>query len=146
MKKYKLLPIIISMILLSSCGLSNTTHFTFQQDVDQIREITIIDITDKADIENASVIKTVETNDVDKLINDIKGIEMKKPVITGETFPPFGVSIKILYKNGEYDVIAANEAGYYKYNDETGKIVGYTAGLIYSKEDFEAVINKYTTE
>lgn len=136
--------ILAGELLVSSCNLSSSKSISFQQSIDQIQEISIIDIKDKANIDTSIVIQTVDIDRAEELINDINNMKMNSPII-GEIFPPFGTSIKVLYKNGNYDVIAANSAAYYKYNSEEDGFAVYTAGVVYDKDDFYAIIDKYSS-
>lgn len=136
MKKICLLLAII-IVLFSGCD-SSVYNWKFDYDIEQIKEIKIIEISNFYEHEY-SVVKDISYEQFSQICDDIMNIEMKKYGVN--LSHPTGYCILIIFDNDEYDIIASKESKRFRYQD--GEIVAYNTWLDSDDSQFKKIIHKY---
>ena len=147
MKKYMSLAVILVMMLsLTGCSLSKKVyeHWEFDYAVEAIQEIKIVEKTQEFNKPPYKVVKELDSSKINEICDDIKELTMYKFALSmGSPMEPFGTCIWIIYSSGEYDLISLSGSSKYRYDSETGELLGYASWLYSTETEFEAILNKY---
>ena len=137
MKKFfTMLLCALLLVHLYGCN-KQVQYWNFQQEYLNIVEISIVEIDpESVDYCKTSTIDLFYASDV---CDRISMIPMEKYGTNLKT--QHGIGIFILYQNGEYDLITANEPKHYRYNDNM-KLQGYNSWLkCCDTDDFSNLIS-----
>ena len=147
MKKYMLLALILVVMLsLTGCSLSKKVyeHWEFDYAVEEIQEIKIVEKTQEFNKPPYKVVKELDSSKINEICDDIKELTMYRfAVPVGSPMEPFGTCVWIIYNSGEYDLISLAGSSKYRYDSETGELLGQTSWLYSTETEIEAVLNKY---
>ena len=147
MKKYMSLAVILVMMLsLTGCSLSKKIyeHWEFDYAVEEIQEIKIVEITQEFNKPPYKVVKELDSSKINEICDDIKELTMYSfAVPVGSPMEPFGTCVWIVYNSGEYDLISLSGSSKYRYDSETGELLGQTSWFYSIETEFEAILNKY---
>ena len=147
MKKYMSLALILVVMLsLTGCSLSKKVyeHWEFDYAVEEIQEIKIVEKTQEFNKPPYKVVKELDSSKINEICDDIKELTMYRfAVPVGSPMEPFGTCVWIIYNSGEYDLISLAGSSKYRYDSETGELLGYTSWLYSTNTEFEAILNKY---
>lgn len=147
MKKYMSLAVILMLMLsLTGCSLSKKVyeHWEFDYAVEEIQEVKIVEITQEFNKPPYKVVKELDSNKINEICDDIKELTMYRfAVPIGSPMEPSGTCVWIIYNSGEYDLISLAGSSKYRYDSETGELLGHTSWLYSTETEFEAILNKY---
>ena len=147
MKKYLSLAVILMVMLsLTGCSLSKKVyeHWEFDYAVEEIQEIKIVEITQEFNKPPYKVVKELDSSIINEICDDIKELTMYRfAVPIGSPMEPSGTCVWIIYNSGEYDLISLAGSSKYRYDSETGELLGHTSWLYSTETEFEAILNKY---
>ena len=140
--------IIIYVLILSIflCGCSRTYNWEFRKDSSEVIQVSIIYIEyhlhNAEDIINLPPIKIVEVININELYDDVLNLKMKTRFHMEPPFPS-GYCILICYDNNEYCILSTKGSGYIYYNEESESLSYEPIDLMFNKEDFLNIVNKY---
>ncbi len=134
--------LLICVLFLSSCE-RKIYHWEFYYPVEEIQEIKIIEI-DRDN--NCHELQDVDIELADELYQDILNINYRRYGPT-HLYSPREKCFKIVFKNGEYDIISVVEPQHWLYKyAQNGKPRPGTSWYRCDEEEFDALINKYLKE
>ena len=137
MKKVVSFVLSIFIVILSLVGCNHKVyHWEFEQSVQNVKEIKIIEVEDEF---NYVVIKELDTEFIKELYDDIQKIEMKR--YGTNLSHPSGKSFLIVFENGEYDIISKTEPKHFRYDGD--KLMAYNSWLKCDSAQFDERINQY---
>lgn len=140
MKKRIITLIILLSVVLTSCR--HQTTYAFLNSVDDVSSISIVSLSFDQDgkmIEN----EINKIQNVTAFLNDFQSIGCYEYYGDPIGATPEGIEddvIKILYKNGEYELVNWN--GQSKYTNEK-KFVYYSGFKVFDEKQFESLLDKY---
>ena len=151
MKKYMSLAMLLAVILmvmlsLTGCLLSKKVyeHWEFDYAVEEIQTIKIVEKTQEFNKPPYKVVKELDSSKINEICDDIKELTMYSFALPiGSPMEPFGTCVWIIYNSGEYDLISLAGSSKYRYDSETGELLGQTSWLYSIETEFEAILNKY---
>ena len=133
-----IIPIILVTVLITGC--SNQKEYELLNDASLISEIQIVWVGERSEDEyvpSQTVLSVVE--DTDAFIRELLSIDVK-PLYPPDSVASNEKAIKIIYNNGEYELI--HYAGQSKYQD--GFYDHYSGCDSFNKNQFNALIEKYS--
>ena len=137
MKKVCFIFIITIALLFTGCNDDTIYYWEFEYEVKDVIDIKIIDAESSYDY---SVVKELDVSVAPELYSDIEDLPMKS--YGYNLSHPFDLCFLIVFKSGEYDIIAREESKRHRYNGE--RMVGYNSWLCCCDEtEFDALIEKY---
>ena len=140
--------IIIYVLILSIflCGCSRTYNWEFRKDSSEAIQVSIIyseyTLHSAEEIINLPPIKIVEVININELYDDVLNLKMKT-IFHMEPLRPFGYCILICYDNDEYCILSTEGSGYIYYNEKYESLSYRSIDLVFNKEDFLNIVNKY---
>ena len=132
--------ILIASFLISGCVDNKIYHWEFEKDYTEVSEILIVEGTFLNAYSDYTVIKKIKISYADELMNDIRGLELKR--YGTNLLHPFGRFFIIKFNNGEFDVFSRAEPVHCRFNSD-GKLSMFTSWLVCDADKFDELINKY---
>ena len=134
------LPIVLLAVLLSGCR----ANYRYLHETSQITEIQIVEITDFVTGDEGLTIPEFRTictiGDTDALLDDLSDVKCYSYINDPSGVGIGSVGLKLLYDNGDYDLLSASgTARYY-----AGQRFHNYAGYYFDIEQFNGLIDKYT--
>lgn len=147
MKKIIIICVLILSIFL--CGCSRTYNWEFRKVSSEAIQVSIINIEthlhNAEDIINIPPIKTVEVININELYEDILNLKMKQRFNMEPPFP-CGYCILIYYGDYEYCILSVTGSGYIYYDAESKSLIDESTDLVFNKEEFLNILNKYLND
>ena len=146
MKRIIIIYVLILILSVFLCGCSRTYNWEFRKDSSKAIQVSIINIEthlhNAEDIINIPPIKIVEVININELYDGILNLKMKKRFNMEPPFPS-GYCILICYDNNEYCILSTIGSGYIYYDEESESLIVESTDLVFNKEDFLNILNKY---
>ena len=140
LKKYFSLfsSIILLLSVLVSCN-QKIHYWEFKQDLSNVTEICIIETTyTNTGTDEITILKTFNESEYEDILNKIKNIEMTSYL---DLDTPSRIAIKIVFSNGEYDLISCVEPQHYLYDEKEKKVLAMNSHLRCNEDQFNALID-----
>ncbi len=131
----RFLIVLLFVFMLFGCN-KKVYKLGFNYSYNEISEIKIIEYTGY-NVYND--ICDVDLSLKENVYNDVTNLKFNKYI--GSLSSPRGKCIKIVFENGEYDIISRKEPKHCKYDGE--EIVAYNSWLVCDRNEFNALIDKY---
>ena len=133
-----LVTVMLGIALITGCG--KQQEYSLLNDVTEISEVQIVWVGERAGGESRPPQTTLcVVEDTDAFIRELLSINVK-PLYPPDSVASNEKAIKIIYNNGEYELI--HYAGQSKYRD--GFYDHYTGCDSFNKNQFNALIEKYS--
>jgi hypothetical protein len=133
-KNYSIFLFLLFLLLTTGCS-----TFRFDNDTlsDEVETIEIIEIKDTTNGKEVSILKTFDTKQLmDELLINISELEYNQ--LYGDPEPLRGICFKLIYKNGDYEIIGKRKIE--KYNKSDKPI--YAMSKYCSGKEFNSIIDK----
>jgi hypothetical protein len=93
------------------------------------------------DFNRMETIETVDESMLDDFLQDLSGVEVWGGWHHSNS--PFGISLRIIYRNGDFDVVSADqELPFFARFNSKGRLDRYIGMFLYST-DFADIVNKH---
>ena len=122
---------------------NRTYHWKFEQEYSAAKEILIVDVSCDDGIYREELLKSLSLDSAKDIFRDIEAIDFKK--YGPNRLTTHGRCIKIVFENGDYDLIGAYEPIHHYYGNTLGDdFASYL--VVRSAEQFDALIDSYLAE
>ena len=131
--------------VLCGCNIfdNRTYHWEFEQEYSAAKEILIVDVSCDDGIYREELLKNLSLESAKDIFRDIEAIDFKK--YGPNQLTTHGRCIKIVFENGDYDLIGAYEPIHHYYGNTPGDdFASYL--VVRSAEQFDALIDSYLAE
>ena len=148
-RKKRITAVITCLIAIAGvlCGCNifdnRTYHWKFEQEYSAAKEILIVDVSCDDGIYREELLKNLSLESAKDIFHDIEAIDFKK--YGPNQLTTHGRCIKIVFENGDYDLIGAYEPIHHYYGNTLGDdFASYL--VVRSAEQFDALIDSYLAE
>lgn len=148
-RKKRITAVIVCFIVIAGilCGCNifdnRTYHWEFEQEYSAVKEILIVDVSCDDGIYREELLKGLSRESAKDIFHDIEAINFMK--YGPNRLTTHGRCIKIVFENGDYDMIGAYEPRHHYYGDAPGDdFASYL--VVRSAEQFDALIDSYLAE
>ena len=143
MRKIVAIAIVICITsIFAACDVfdNRTYHWEFEQEYSAAKEILIVDVSCDDGIYREELLKNLSLESAKDIFRDIEAIDFKK--YGPNQLTTHGRCIKIVFENGDYDLIGAYEPIHHYYGNTLGDdFASYL--VVRSAEQFDALIDSY---
>ena len=135
-----LLILMLSLLLIVFTGCKKTIyHWNIEKSIDEIASIEIVNI-DSESSRITEIVCEIDQEFYKEMIDDIESLDITK--YGWNLCPPFGMSVKITFNDGNVDIISLWESRHVGVM-ETDKVGGYISWLHIDSNQYDAFIKKW---
>ena len=89
------------LVLVSLCGCKNEYHFDYEDLKEKVQKVEIVEY--NSDTEEETLLSTISSSNQDQFLLDLSRLEYH--FIWGTPIDPDGVCLKLIFKNGDSEII-----------------------------------------